>query len=815
MTPTNLTTSGTNAAAEFVAANAARRARRAQHTQEFGTRVDRHIASNRERMQEDAAAFSSLQQQFQGLQRQNEGVQQRALALGNGIDILNAANQVGVDEELFAQIYRDLEVLDQRVTTMTVQAENHFQSGVAEINSGFERNAELSRHLEEQETNGNRILEGEMASLLQQIIDLQENNQELHETLNGIGESFQDLENKAKVDDDLIDLLTSREYYQQELELLAEMLKQQPDPALDLLLVFYGQMQEGFVVDRDRNLSVVDQLQSVQTQIQENSLDALTLQFDQLENACHVLEEQIDALPPAIDQIRTMQVQLKKEIKMVKKLLKQQRKAMLDGFIKTMTLLGTAVLTGGASAWIQLGMNVTGLDEKLNQVTAKIMKPLTQPLMKFLKPVMAPLNKVLAPLNKKIAPAIQILKYVNAIQGAAEVLNNGGTWEQAGMSIVDNVAPKSLGPEQLFNNLCSYPLQIFKQEVLKSAAPALETIQNFTSVINSAKSLANAVQTAAASINFSNTAPSNTACRGGFIDDIYRTRRQEVAAQQARPAPALKATAKNETAVNVPANKQIPATTRNTNTQGNNQPRTIPPAARPPINGEQQKSSEQRKIVQGDVQGESKKPTTPQKQSQPNLQQGPVKPKSGQLTNSKIKDAPSSSSASQSTRLSSDPQVHSVTANLGNLRFALKKAKEMEASGTLPLNGVVTALTIDEMHKAINVRMKSPDMPDSTTWGYTKSIYNQAVDQAVKNSGIDSIPDLYEPLNSPELPKPLTILKKGAPHTEELSIVQGGLEGGIAGYHAHKGRCERFDASIEAYKQMESESLATITYVNK
>jgi predicted nucleic acid-binding Zn-ribbon protein len=454
------------------------------------------------------------------------------------------------------------------IAAMSAQAKERFEVSVEEAHKNFSRYEQLHRHLDELADSGNTAISADIAMVMQNILALQEGDLALNEYLNNMQASIGDVQIDMYKDAENLQTGTTYESIQHELELLQAMLDQESQPALESLMSFYRQMREAFAADmlRVETLSMDDQFSELQKRIVHNSLDALEAELSQLERGCEVLQAQIDALPAAIEHIRAMQAELAEGIKSVRKLLKQQKKAMTQGMLKTIALVATAVMTGGSTlALVDLALDVTGMDAKINKLTQKFVQPLSKPLVKVLKPMMAPINEICAPVMQTLAPITQFMGYLNALQGTVSVLNSGGTWQQAGLTLAQNVAPQS---GQFARTFLGNPLDLVMREVMKEAAPMLAMVQDVKSVMGFADTLVGSLSALGDAIPVS-----DSDCMGGFVDDIRRA--SCPAAEMQRPQQA--ATGKEE-APRGRVSGQRPALKQNVDTK-NHEPSRLKPLA--------------------------------------------------------------------------------------------------------------------------------------------------------------------------------------------------------------------------------------------
>jgi hypothetical protein len=484
-------------------------------------------------------------------------------------------------ERHIVAIKQAMDNFEASIAAMSAQATERFQESVAEVQNKLNLNEKLHSHLDELAYKGIEAIYDDIAVLMQKLLALQDGDVALNKDFNHLQEGISDLQIHMQNDVENLQKQSMHESIQHELELLQEMLDQESQPALKSIMSFYSQMREAFAADLKRveDLSMDDQFQTLQERIISNSLDVLERELTQLEQGCEALQAQIDALPVSIAHIREMQVQISAGIENVKKILKQQKKAMRQGMLKTIALGATAIMTGGSTlALVNLALNISGLEGKINQLTHKFVQPIAKPLVRVLKPIMAPINKICAPVTQTLAPITQFLGYLNAVQGSVSILNSGGSWQQAGLTIAQNVAPQ---PGQFARTLFSNPLDSVMREVMKEAAPVLATIQDVKSIMGSADMLVNSLTSAAGALPFS-----DGDCMGGFVGDIKlaaaQTTNQPTATVQELPS-------QSQAKVEAPLQNQWPLPKQSIETKGY-EPSCLKPAAQAPAKGERTSS---------------------------------------------------------------------------------------------------------------------------------------------------------------------------------------------------------------------------------
>jgi hypothetical protein len=445
----------------------------------------------------------------------------------------NRSSKKQQSENLRAQeANKQLAELFKSLAIESAESEARFQKTVTAINGNLAAGLQQQRHLELLQERHYNTMNEAIAQISQELINLQTDDEQLYEELQNLEAAAAQHQILQRKDARALEGMSSEAYYQQEINKLLDLLRKQPDSAAELIALFQEEMEKDFAKDLEQvaTLDIKNQLDALQYQILNNSIQHLDQELSTLEHKIGVLQAQIDELPQAIENVARSQAELQKSIKMVKKLLKQQKKAMMDKCIKIAILTVSVVATGGAMAAVNLALTASGVDEKFSQMTQKLMKPMTKAMMKALDPVMKPINKIVAPLNKTMAPIMPYVGYINAAVGAIAVINNGGTWDQAGMSMMENLAPKSFAG-QFANDILTAPLKIVVNEVantvMRSAAPVLGAIQGVTTLVNAGQTLADALPPLGDMHPFS-----DAACADGFIGDI---RRSSYACQPAVP----------------------------------------------------------------------------------------------------------------------------------------------------------------------------------------------------------------------------------------------------------------------------------------
>ncbi|MBA3604175.1 MAG: hypothetical protein H0W50_11190 [Parachlamydiaceae bacterium] len=262
--------------------------------------------------------------------------------------------------------------LSNRVINLTNNT--RFEIAVGEINTNLEIIAVQKEDFERFEEISNNTLKNDINEIAQEIISLHEGNQDLANTLALLQECIENHQEAVQQNDVLIDQIGSEEFIQQEMEHLQGILNQLPDPILDELQNSSNQLARDFTINCSRidALKIDSQLIVLQTKLFEISTSTVEKQLNQLENDFKTLFQQVYSLSNAIEHTKQLQLHLETNIKQVKKLIKNQKKALTKGLVERVVSGTIAIATGNGVSWaINTAAEMSGLDEKLNKIIQK------------------------------------------------------------------------------------------------------------------------------------------------------------------------------------------------------------------------------------------------------------------------------------------------------------------------------------------------------------------------------------------------------------------------------------------------------------
>lgn len=435
-------------------------------------------------------AIQELMQQSGDVQRQDLEHDRRILALAQGIDRQGRQDpypQRNIEERRIAeQEIQEIAELSAMLARGSQAADEAFQVVAAAVRDGLHQISERQSDLESLEQTQVQATDYALSAIAAEIEDLQRELSDLDGSFHRLQAGLQVHAENARLIAGQIDEMSSEEYCQQELQWLQHALEQLPDPVVDRILPFYRQMRADFASNMRRveRLNVEDELLGLQRNLLENSVALIDQQLDQIEMQSQALQAEMNALPQAIENTKSSLLQLQAYTSQVKKLLKKQQKAQFMDLLQTVAAGATVVMTGGSSlAILELVVTATGLDEKINQLTQKIMQPLTKCILKPFMPIIAPIAKATAPINK-------YLGIVNAVLTPASILIGGGTLEQALKATIESQVLSMFSAKGSLNLILN-PVDALMQEVMKSAAPIFSTMSNLSTAVDSTKAIVN------------------------------------------------------------------------------------------------------------------------------------------------------------------------------------------------------------------------------------------------------------------------------------------------------------------------------------